>query len=303
MNAWVTRHQLLAYFILAYAVSWSIAVPLALQAQGVVSTNLPWALHYLTALGPAAAALILARVLREPLGSSRRMPLSRSAVWWITGFGSPLLLFAAAQLVVWTAGQPVPSWTALGALNFLPELGLGAWALWFLTSGCGEETGWRGFALPRLQRTHSALTSSVLLAIGWAGWHVPAFFYVPSYSAIGPAALPGFFLGILAGSIVLTWLYNSSAGSVLAVALWHASFNFVTGSPNASGLAAAVTSTLVMVWALVVVWRYDWTTLARRPAQKRSVRASLDEQARDLPGDELIPRPIGSVGQLDTDHR
>ena len=55
--------------------------------------------------------------------------------------------------------------------------------------------------------------------------------------------------------------YNSSSGSVLTVALWHASFNFVTASPNAGGLVAAVTSTLVMVWAIAVVWRCDWTTL------------------------------------------
>jgi hypothetical protein len=56
--------------------------------------------------------------------------------------------------------------------------------------------------------------------------------------------------------------YNSSSGSVLTVVLWHASFNFVTASPNAGGLVAAVTSTLVMVWAIAVVWRCDWTTLA-----------------------------------------
>jgi membrane protease YdiL (CAAX protease family) len=158
-------------------------------------------------------------------------------------------------------GQPVPSWRALGQVNFLPDLGLPAWGLWFITSGVGEEVGWRGFALPRLQRSHLALTSSVLLSIAWAGWHLPAFFYLPSYAAIGLRVLPGFFIGILAGAIVLTWLYNSSGGSVLAAILWHASFNFVTGSPNAAGLAAAIASTLVIVWAIAVVWRYGPTTL------------------------------------------
>jgi len=109
------------------------------------------------------------------------------------------------------------------------------------------------------------LTSSFLLSIAWAGWHLPAFFYVPSYVALGLWVLPGFFLGILAGTIVLTWLYNSSHGSVLAVVLWHASFNFVSASPNAGGFVAAVTSTLVMVWAVVIVWRYRAATLAAAP--------------------------------------
>jgi membrane protease YdiL (CAAX protease family) len=305
MKAWVSRHPLSSFFVVAYAVSWSIAVPLALQAQGVVATRLPWALHYLTAFGPAAAALLIARLLREPAGTARsvRPTAVRSAVWWTVGFGSPLLLFVVAELVAWLVGQPAPAWTSLGQVNFLPDLGLGAWGLWFVTSGCGEEIGWRGFALPRLQRRHPALTSSLLLALGWAGWHLPAFFYVPSYSAIGLRILPGFFIGILAGAIVLTWLYNSSGGSVLAAVLWHASFNFVTASPNAGGLVAAVTSTLVIVWAVAVVWRYDWTTLATRTSGARSVRASPEEKARTLPGDELIAEPIASLDHAITIRR
>jgi len=298
MNAWVERHQLSAYFVLAYTASWSVAVPLALQAQGVLGTHMPPALHYLTASGPAIAALIAAWLLREPEGSHRPVQwysVRHSTVWWLVGFGSPLLLFAVARLVARTAGQTVPAWLSLGRVSFLPDLGLGAWFLWFATSGCGEELGWRGFALPRLQQTHSALTSSVLLAFSWAGWHVPAFFYVPGYAALGLRVLPGFFLSILAGSIVLTWLYNSSGQSVLAAMLWHASFNFVTASPNAGGLVAAVTSSLVMVWAIVVLWRNEWATLAHRSMPAPSVRANRDEKTRTLPGDELISQPIASL--------
>jgi membrane protease YdiL (CAAX protease family) len=161
-------------------------------------------------------------------------------------------MFAAAQVVGRLADQPTPTWTMLGHVNFLPDLGLFAWCLWF-ACGTGEEIGWRGFLLPRLQQRRSPLASSVLLAIGWAGWHLPAFFYLPSYSAIGLALLPGFFIGILSGAIVLTWLYNRSGGSVLTAALWHASFNYVTASPNAAGLAAAATSMLVVGWAVVLL--------------------------------------------------
>jgi membrane protease YdiL (CAAX protease family) len=295
LKGWVRRHPLSSYFFVAYAVSWSVAVPLALQARGVLPERLPWSLHYLTAFGPAAAALLIARLLREPAPAAHRgkpRAVARRILWWTVGFGSPLLLFVIARAAARIAGQTVPTWTSLGHVNFLPELGLVAWGLWFVTSGVGEELGWRGFALPRLQRTHTAMTSTLLLAIGWAGWHLPAFFYVPSYTAIGLRILPGFFLGVLAGAIVLTWLYNSSRGSVLAAVLWHASFNFVTASPNAGGRVAAVTSTLVMLWAIVVIWRYDWATLASSP---RSVRASREEKGRALHGDERIPEAIDSL--------
>jgi CAAX protease family protein len=295
MKDWVQQHPLSSYFFVAYAVSWIIAVPLALQAQGVLPERLPWSLHYLTAFGPAAAALLIARLLREQGAAAERAEprsVASGIFWWTVGFGSPLLLFVLARVAARLAGQTTPTWTSLGQVNFLPDLGAAAWGLWFLTSGVGEELGWRGFALPRLQRTHSAMTSTLYLAIGWAGWHLPAFFYVPSYTAIGLRILPGFFLGVLAGAIVLTWLYNSSGGSVFAAVLWHASFNFVTASPNAGGLVAAVTSTLVMVWAIVVIWRYDWATLA---SSARSVRATREEKTRALPGDERIPEAIDTL--------
>jgi CAAX protease family protein len=130
--------------------------------------------------------------------------------------------------------------------------------------------GGRGTRLARLCAPAPATDAlradqQLLVSIAWAGWHLPAFFYVPSYLGLGLWILPGFFLGILAGTIVLTWLYNSSHGSVLAVVLWHASFNFVSASPNARGFVAGVTSTLVMVWAGVIVWRYRAATLAAEP--------------------------------------
>jgi len=282
MRSWIKKHPLSSYFFAAYAISWSIAVPLALQAQGLLAVRLPWSLHYLTAFGPAVAGILIMRLSRESAGavrSSHRMKIRRSAAWWLVGFGSPFLLFLIAELTARMFGHSEPISSALGHVSFLPDLGMAAWGLWFLTSGCGEELGWRGFALPRLQQRHSAMTSSLLIAIGWAGWHIPAFFYLPGYAAIGPRVLPGFFLGLFAGAIVLTWLYNKSGGSVFAAALWHASFNFVTASPT-GGLIAAVTSSLVVVWAVAVAWRYDWATLASRSGKTKISKTRRPDQPR-----------------------
>jgi len=253
---WMTRHPVATYFALAYVISWAIGVPLALQAQGLTRTHLPFALHYLTAFGPALAALAIASMIGEPLAGARKQTsasLRHRVPWWIVGFGSPLMMFAAAQFAARVAGQQPPSWQALGQVHFLPALGLFAWCLWFATSGCGEEIGWRGFLLPRLQEHHSPLRSSALLTIGWAAWHIPAFFYIPGYAALGLLILPGFFFSLFAGAVVLTWLYNVSGGSVMPAILWHASFNFVTASPAVAGLTAAVTSMFVVAWAVAVL--------------------------------------------------
>ena len=67
---WMTRHPVATYFALAYVISWAIGVPLALQAQGITRTHLPFALHYLTAFGPALAALAIASMIGEPLAGA-----------------------------------------------------------------------------------------------------------------------------------------------------------------------------------------------------------------------------------------
>lgn len=293
MHHWIERHPVTCFYVSAYFYSWMIAVPLALQAQGVIQERWPFWLHYLSAFSPALAALSIRRLLAprsvRDRSATGRQGADISLGWLAIGALSPLAMFAIAQIAGGLWLQTTPSWTALGRVNFLPPLGLWAWGLWFLTSGVGEELGWRGFALPRLQRTHSALASSALLSVAWAGWHLPAFFYIPSYAAIGLWILPGFFVGILAGSIVLAWLYNSGGGSILAVILWHASFNFVSASPNAAGFSAAVVSTLVILWAAGAVLSSGPTLTAR------SVRATSLERTQPLPGDEVIPRSIEAL--------
>ena len=140
-TTWLARHPLTTYFVLSYASSWTVAVPLALQAQGITHTHLPFTLHYLMAFGPAFAALATASLLHEPIGGTQRQtnrPLLHRSLWWIIGFGSPLAMFAAAQLAARAGDQDAPSWHDLGGVNFLPELGVTAWWLWFATNGLGE---------------------------------------------------------------------------------------------------------------------------------------------------------------------
>ena len=144
----------------------------------------------------------------------------------------------------------------------------GAFLLWLLTFGVGEEIGWRGYALPRLQKNHNALTATLILGAVWAFWHLPAFFYRETYMAMGVAAgLPLLFMSILAASIVFTWIYNGTRGSLLMVILFHALFDFLSVSKAGGDSVATIMSVVVTVWAVLVVILFKPTNLSREQKQ------------------------------------
>jgi membrane protease YdiL (CAAX protease family) len=97
----------------------------------------------------------------------------------------------------------------------LPTL---AFQIFFFT--LTEETAWRGFALPRLLKKYNALAASLILGLLWGLWHIPLFLIPGSFQA--SLSFPGFLLSALATSILFTWLFNHTNGSVLIAGLFHA---------------------------------------------------------------------------------
>jgi uncharacterized protein len=93
----------------------------------------------------------------------------------------------------------------------------------FPGSALGEEIGWRGCALPRLQSGRSALSASLILGVIWAFYHLPLFFTGQAFRS--PSLLVPFVVSGLALSVILTWVYNSTGGSLLLVVLLHAAAN------------------------------------------------------------------------------
>jgi len=93
----------------------------------------------------------------------------------------------------------------------------------FPGSAMGEELGWRGFALPHLQRDHSALGASLVIGAIWGCWHLPL--YLTGTEFRPPSIFPAFVLAVIATSVICTWLYNSTGGSLLIVVLYHAAAN------------------------------------------------------------------------------
>jgi membrane protease YdiL (CAAX protease family) len=128
------------------------------------------------------------------------------------------------------------SFQGLAIEIFLPFLGLAPLSplpllvlfvyVFFLGGPLGEEPGWRGFALPRLQRMHGPLVGSLILGPLWALWHLP-FFWVPAWNF--PPTVANIVLFVIASipvTIILTWIFNNTNGSVFIAILGHWSFDF-----------------------------------------------------------------------------
>ena len=245
----------LAIFItLAYVLSWAWLTPPVL-AGDVIEKGTGWPTHFPALFGPMIAALVVTAWLSGKDGLTDllmrmgrwRMPLR----WWLATV-SPLLFLGPALLVAAIAGD-LPSWGDFGRFSGLTTLSLVLVTALVILGALGEETGWRGFALPLLQRRYSPLAAALLVTPIWALWHLPLFFTITTYRDFAPPAYIGFLFGLGCGSIVLTWLYNRTGGSILACAIWHGLFNMATATVAASGTIAGVTSTLVIIQAILLL--------------------------------------------------
>ncbi len=275
-----TRAFPLRFVLIAFVFTWVFWLLAILEARGLIS-SLPVPALFLGAFGPMVAAVVL--TAQEGGRAGLRSLLSRVVRWRVAPFwyGVALLgpivfqlLAMALQLVVY-GGQPPNLLAMVGALPTV--LAISVYML--IQVGIGEEIGWRGYALPKLQTGYSALVSSLILGVIWALWHLPLFFN-PATSYVNTPfwALLVFFLPF---SILITWVFNSTGGSVLLVMILHAVTNASTGPllrsiPEAAATAISNTSVYLfqaaVLWvaAVVVVLVYGASNLSRRPRQVQS---------------------------------
>ncbi len=241
MTDLIRRHPLAAYFALAYAISWVFWLPNVTAFFGwtaPVSAYIP----LLGAFGPMLAAVIVSSLTEGSAGRSRLTNgLTRWRVgWWWLAALAPLGLMLVAALGVRLLGGPFP---VLGVTTFA--------LVQSVMHGFGEEIGWRGFALPRLQMRHNALVASVILSVLWAGWHIPLLISNETYRQMGAFGLVGWFFSLLIGSVLLTWLFNGSGGSVLIVAVFHTLLDLSTIGHGP--VVANIVGALVTVWGVAVL--------------------------------------------------
>jgi membrane protease YdiL (CAAX protease family) len=249
---------LVAFFVLAFGLAWGWSFTL-LAGDEIVRRGVGWPTHFPALIAPALAAVIVTAWVSGSTGLAdlaRRVGRWRFPLrWWAVAL-SPLAFLAIALLVAALAGE-TPEPEEFGRYSGVASLGIGGVVLFALLNGFGEEIGWRGFALPVLQRRHGALRATMIVAAAWALWHLPFFFLLDSYRGFGPFTAVGFTIGIAAGSVVLTWVYNGTGGSVLAAAVWHAAYNLGAATEASEGMIAGVVSALVIGQAFVLLRREE----------------------------------------------
>jgi len=236
-SGWMKRHPLVAYFILAYALTWILIVPIMLSQRGLGFFNLPdpllFALFILSTFsGPLPAALIMTSVIDGPSG---RQQLLRRMLQWRVGVGWYLLVLIGYPLIFLaglTVYMGVAPWTALIQkwpliiTYYLPTAAIG-----IIFPSLGEEPGWRGFALPRLQLQYGPLAGSLILGTLHGLWHLPAYF-IPGTILDGPFNFTQFAantLLIVALTFIWTWLFNHANQSILFAMFVHGVSNAASG--------------------------------------------------------------------------
>lgn len=247
------RHPIAAYAVLAFGLSWAWWLPIAFNHQ-IVAKGSGWPTHFPGLLGPMIAALSITALISGRNGVhelGRRIFCWRIGVrGWALALGTPLALLA-----VGFAFDSQRSWSGLGIFNGLPRFGpILVWAALVFINGIGEETGWRGFVLPRLRERHGLVGSSLLLALIWGAWHIPLFAIVETFRGFNAGTLVGFVIGLACGSLVLAWLYEYTGASILATAAWHGTYN-VAAASGESAVRSAIVTTVVILWAVLIVVR------------------------------------------------
>jgi uncharacterized protein len=252
-EARVRSSPLVAFFLLTFLISWSIwGLGQALVPGAGRGTRL--AIHNLGLCGPTLAALLLSGLL---YGREGAFDLLKRIGRWRAGVGW-YLVATLSTLALALAARGIHSL----ALGTTPALNLQImWAqTLILPSGLPEEYGWRGFALPHLLRRRSALASSLIIAVFWVLWHIPISPMLNTVSFLGL-----FLLEVFPLSILFSWLYINSHGSILLVVLLHLAVNTVVYVLNVPGSPSLWATYVGVNWlaAALIVARYGVSRLSR----------------------------------------
>lgn len=176
------------------------------------------------------------------------------AHWYVLVIAFPLFLMFASHLIVdLIQGTPL-HWPATHWLAAFGSLG------GLFSGSFGEEPGWRGFALPLLQKRLGVLKASVILGLIWGIWHLNAELTTAHPMATFLEGAPKAIVRMVATAVLYGWLYEKTGGSLPVVMLAHAGHNIAVdvmpfyGFGTEGGVSLWVISGLYALAALPVGW-------------------------------------------------
>lgn len=242
------------FFVIAFAFTWGCQFPLTLTSREIIPDG-PFVrtCNSLATLGPlfAACALTFYKNGRKGLIDLLKLGwnLRFRRIWWL-----PILLLVPVMqygAVVVSSLIEEGRWPQIGTLN-LSSLFFSLMVI--VIQVIGEEFGWRGYAISRLQTRWNAVIASLILGLFWGAWHLQLWMRVGEVARTSPYLATQFY--IFAQAIIYTWLYNNTGGSLLPVLIYHTLDNFfgskVFGIYD-SFLSSIVYFTIVLTTTIIIV--------------------------------------------------
>lgn len=233
LQYYMHKHPLVSFFFMAYSFSWIILIPYILSQWYILPhSNIFVVFFALNAfVGPTLSAYIMGRITEGKDGwINIKKCFRRFKVGWpwyiFILLGLPLVMMFGISIIpgALSSFQGFPSGFSAKYIVYFVILFFGGGPL-------GEEIGWRGFALPRMQVRYGALRATLILGILWAFWHLPHFLTTAQRGGPGsnPSILyvnfPIFLLMVMSITVIMTWVFNHTKGSLFVSILLHTSIN------------------------------------------------------------------------------
>ena len=213
----INEYPLISFVIVAYGFSWGL---------WWLMVSLTGHINWLGSFGPSLAAILLTAIgkgrtglksLLAPIGHWRFGP-----GWYFFVLIGCVLLFLLG-LWVFNLFGGVFDLSGNEVLNQLVQIPLFYLIILIIGGPLGEEVGWRGYILPELLKSRNGLISSAILFVIWFAWHLPLY-WLPGASQYGSPIVP-YMIFFAAWSILFTWVYLGTSGSLLTALLLHTSIN------------------------------------------------------------------------------
>ncbi len=252
------RHSLVIGIALMFLLTW----PIDLSNSGLLPIQFPFIVYLFLGWGFVFAAIIMTWLT---LGKEGVVRLLKRYLQWRVGWKWYLVAFLLEPVCIvlgvfvnaaLTGIAPDFSHVMAGEI-FGESAKLWLFVLPFFLIDFianGEEIGWRGYVLPRLQSRYNALTSTLILGVIWGFWHLPKF--LSHWSMVSFA---WFMLHTIVFAVILTWLYNGTRGSLLLVTIMHASANTagiffpISNTVSSENMGAYITYFFLEVAVAIIV--------------------------------------------------